>query len=746
MNVMKRLKMAQKLFPLLCLPFVSMNGWAQHAAPIELKVNADKQIATVPQQFNGTNIEDLNNQTNGGVFSQLLHGESFEENVEVDFLNLERKDYSKIYLVLDDRRVPHLITQSDIYHKIGWNNATDKYDFTTHDIYNATPFKKPEMLSGWKFNGRFLVFDSLPDNIQKTMLERINGKEQISKFWDKWTQGNPAYSYELLRNGQAYIGRQTQVISFESGTGEVGLLNRGLYKSGIRFLEGKEYEGILRVKSATPATIYLSLRDREGNILAKKGYALKGNNEYEKVEFALTPTASVNDGAFGITLKEQGRVELGFAFLQPGPWGRVNGYPLRKEFVDALKDLEIKAIRYNGSMVSTGADTYLYRWKRMLGPVDERRTSLRTGFNMYATHSFGFMEMLQLAEVIDAECIIGMSKDETAEDIRDFVEYVNGDASTTWGARRVQDGHAAPYRLKYIQVDNEKNLTPGYVKDVEKFAEAAWSVDPDMSIMLSVNIPKTGYPKSSKAYGLVADLVRWFIKQGQADKLCWDPHYGGSREFADDRKGFENEMGITIRRDLAEDFPGFSLNLHPMEENGWRCDWDRGLAHAHNWNTLQRYGNCFLMLGTANTFQPFGLHYMWNQGRIHYTPDAMWYQPSACIDKMMMQTWKPIVVETASACDSLLDITAKVNEQKTEMTLYVANMSDREQSVVITLDNFKMRSVTDAQVIGGCELTAYNTYDSQQNVVFRPVKVKASGSRIKAQLPKYSYTVINVKR
>lgn len=123
-------------------------------------------------------------------------------------------------------------------------------------------------------------------------------------------------------------------------------------------------------------------------------------------------------------------------------------------------------------------------------------------------------------------------------------------------------------------------------------------------------------------------------------------------------------MGIAIQRNLAEDFPGFHLNLHPMEENGWRCDWDRGLAHAHNWNTLQRYGNCFRMLGTANTFQPFGLHYMWNQGRIHYTPDAMWYQPSACIDKMMMQTWKPIVVETASSCDSLLDITAKVNERK----------------------------------------------------------------------------------
>lgn len=176
-------------------------------------------------------------------------------------------------------------------------------------------------------------------------------------------------------------------------------------------------------------------------------------------------------------------------------------------------------------------------------------------------------------------------------------------------------------------------MTLGYVKCVQKFAEAVWRVDPEMSIMLSVNIPKGGYPKGSIAYKLVSELVCWFIDKGKAEKLCWDPHYSGIRSFADNQEWFENEMGITIQRDLAEDFPGFMLKLHPMEENGWRCDWDRGLAHAHNWNTLQRYGNCFQMLGTANTFQPYGLYYMWDQGRIHYTTDAMWYQPSACIDE-----------------------------------------------------------------------------------------------------------------
>lgn len=115
-------------------------------SPVQLNVEASKQIATVPKLFNGTNIEDLNNQTNGGIFSQLLHGEAFEENIDVDFLNLKRGDYSKIYVVLDERKIPHLITQSDIYHRISWNNLTEKYDFNSKDIYNSPKFREPHII------------------------------------------------------------------------------------------------------------------------------------------------------------------------------------------------------------------------------------------------------------------------------------------------------------------------------------------------------------------------------------------------------------------------------------------------------------------------------------------------------------------------------------------------------------------------------------------------------------------------
>ena len=764
-------------------------AYSQNSVPVKIDINADDKIAGVTKLLNGTNIEDLNNQTNGGLFSQLIHGEAFQENIDPDFLNLETKDYSKIYVFLDERRIPHLISQSNIYNRISWNNITEKYDIYSREIYDHVLGKRPEIISGWKFYGRFLPFDSLPGNIQKILLDRVNGNEQISKFWNKRVSGNPQYRYTLERNGDAYMGRQTQVMSFTGGSGEVGIANHGLYKQGIRFEAGKPYDGVLRVKTDKSTSIYISLLDEKGNILAEKKFDLKGDGSYEKVTYELTPTGNTKKGGIGVSLKSPGEVRLGFMFLEPGTWGRVpGGWPIRTMFTDALKRQGIKAIRYNGSMVDVGNDTYLYRWKKMIGPVDERRVCLRNGFNLYATHSFGFIELLQAAEAIGAQAIIGMCMDETAEDIRDFVEYVNGPVTSTWGALRAKHGHPQPYNLKYIQVDNERGISNSYINCMKKFALAAWKVDPEMTIMTSLNIGGNGYRRDisdeqkkriqdlqkqiedlrqtpqgrqqitllqqqldrmqagTQQYKLASELVGWFIAQGKGDKIAWDPHYSGEISFADRGEAYLNEMGIILQRELAKDYPGYWLKLHPMEENGSRCDWNRGLAHAHNWNTNQRHGDSFVMLGTANTFQPHGLNYMWDQGRIHYTSDTIWFQPSALIDEMMMQTWKPNVLKTTSSVDSVLDVTAKINDAKNEMSIYVVNLSDKPQDAVININNFKYKAKAEVITIGDCDLTEYNTYDNMNNVAPKRKQASFSGKDAKYTFPRYSYTVITLKK
>ena len=732
---------------------------------IQINVNANKQIGTAKATFNGANIEDLNNQTNGGVFSQLIHGEAFEENVDVDFLNLPTNQYVQVYVVLDETRTPHFLSTANAYNRTTWNNLSDKYDFNSRELIDsyyqainpnskrrleqqATPPKpvKPMKIGDLNFYGRFVIFDSIPAQYQQILLDRINGDEQISRYWNK-IQKNTAKGKFTLKRGDAYMGRQNQVITFADGNGEIGIYNSGLNKQGIHLEANKPYDGILRLKSNGADVVYLSLRDSKGNILAEKPYTLKNDGSYEKVTFELTPSNTDPKGSFGISLKNKGEVELGFVFLQPGEWGRVKGLPVRKMMIDALKKQGISVIRYNGSMVDVGVDTYLYRWKKMIGPIDERRICFRNGFNPYATHTFGITEMLQVAEALDAQVMIGMNINETYEDIRDFVEYVNGDTSTKWGALRAAHGHPTPYKLKHIQVHNEQSISRGYVEGMKKFAEAAWEVDPEMNIITSLNIGSRleSYVRGGSQYELAKEMFAWFISKGKANNLGWDPHYSGAVNFADNTKSFENEMGITLQRALLEDL-GHKLTLYPMEENGSRCDWDRGLAHAHNWNTLQRYADCFTWLGTANTLQPHRQHYMWDQGRVHYTSNEIWFQPSAYEDEMMSNNWLFNVLDATSSQDKKLDVTAKTNDDKSELSIYVVNITNQPQKATINIDGYKFQSRAKIWTIGGCELTDYNTVEAKETVAPKIETVRIKSKNTQYTFPKYSYTVITLKK
>ena len=738
---------------------------AQVKETIQINVNADKQIGTAKATFNGANIEDLNNQTNGGVFSQLIHGEAFEENVDVDFLNLPTNQYVQVYVVLDETRTPHFLSTANAYNRTTWNNLSDKYDFNSRELIDsyyqainpnskrrleqqATPPKpvKPMKIGDLNFYGRFVIFDSIPAQYQQILLDRINGDEQISRYWNK-IQKNTAKGKFTLKRGDAYMGRQNQVITFADGNGEIGIYNSGLNKQGIHLEANKPYDGILRLKSNGADVVYLSLRDSKGNILAEKPYTLKNDGSYEKVTFELTPSNTDPKGSFGISLKNKGEVELGFVFLQPGEWGRVKGLPVRKMMIDALKKQGISVIRYNGSMVDVGVDTYLYRWKKMIGPIDERRICFRNGFNPYATHTFGITEMLQVAEALDAQVMIGMNINETYEDIRDFVEYVNGDTSTKWGALRAAHGHPTPYKLKHIQVHNEQSISRGYVEGMKKFAEAAWEVDPEMNIITSLNIGSRleSYVRGGSQYELAKEMFAWFISKGKANNLGWDPHYSGAVNFADNTKGFENEMGITLQHALLEDL-GHKLTLYPMEENGSRCDWDRGLAHAHNWNTLQRYADCFTWLGTANTLQPHRQHYMWDQGRVHYTSNEIWFQPSAYEDEMMSNNWLFNVLDATSSQDKKLDVTAKTNDDKSELSIYVVNITNQPQKATINIDGYKFQSRAKIWTIGGCELTDYNTVEAKETVAPKIETVRIKSKNTQYTFPKYSYTVITLKK
>lgn len=142
--------------------------------------------------------------------------------------------------------------------------------------------------------------------------------------------------------------------------------------------------------------------------------------------------------------------------------------------------------RFPGGCIVEGADLETrYQWKNTIGPVENRPlnenrwqyvTKSRFSPDYYQSYGLGFFEYFQLAEDIGAEPLpvlnVGMvcqfqNKEESAhvavsdlqpyiQDCLDLIEFANGDTATTWGRKRAEMGHPAPFNLKYIAIGNEQ--------------------------------------------------------------------------------------------------------------------------------------------------------------------------------------------------------------------------------------------------------------------------------------------------
>jgi alpha-L-arabinofuranosidase len=135
-----------------------------------------------------------------------------------------------------------------------------------------------------------------------------------------------------------------------------------------------------------------------------------------------------------------------------------------------------------------------YRWKQTIGDPAERRTQHNI-WEYEATHGLGYHEYLQLCEDLHAEPLFvincGMSHKEVVpmdkmpefvQDALDAIEYANGPSSTTWGARRAQNGHSAPFNLKYMEIGNE-NGGPRYHERYALFYDAIKAKCPQMHLV-----------------------------------------------------------------------------------------------------------------------------------------------------------------------------------------------------------------------------------------------------------------------
>jgi hypothetical protein len=508
---------------------------------------------------------------------------------------------------------------------------------------------------------------------------------EVSGMWRPISSGSAAGRYALVRE-QPFIGTQSQQIIFESGEGEIGIESQGLNRWGTNFVAGKPYEGYVWAKAQKPTTFYVALESRDG----AHAYAEQSLNvaagDWQRLNFALTPTQSDTAGRFAIKLKGAGEITIGHAFLQPGEWGRFRGLPVRRDVAEGLIAQGVTVLRYGGSMVNSPA----YDWKKMIGPRDRRPPYAGTWYH-YSSNGWGIPDFMQFCEAAGFEYIPAFNIDQKPADMAAFIDYAKADPGSEWGKKRAADGHAAAYHLRMMELGNEERVDETYAAKFEALASAIWAKDPKMILVVGdfaytqpIADPFHFAGADSRITSLIAhQRILKFAKQHDGE-VWFDVHVNTDHpepvnRTLDGMRSFDDA--------LAKIADGAKFKVVVFEFNSGNHAQKRALANAQAINVIERDGRVPIVC-VANCLQcDHQNDNGWDQGLLFLDPSHVWLQPPGYLTQMLSTSYQPQLVQ----CDvtggaAKLDANAKTDGKT--LVLQVVNSEEKAAGAQLHVGGF----------------------------------------------------------
>ena len=172
---------------------------------------------------------------------------------------------------------------------------------------------------------------------------------------------------------------------------------------------------------------------------------------------------------FVVSASALGTIWLTQVSLMPPTFhDRPNG--LRPDLMQKLGGMQPKFLRMpGGNYLEGNTIAERFNWKNTIGPIDQRPGHMGT-WGYRSSDGMGLLEMLEWCEDLHMQPVLAvwagfaLNRDYIAagpeltpyvQDALDEIEYVTGDVHTTWGARRLKDGHRDPFPLTYVEIGNE---------------------------------------------------------------------------------------------------------------------------------------------------------------------------------------------------------------------------------------------------------------------------------------------------
>jgi alpha-N-arabinofuranosidase len=237
-------------------------------------------------------------------------------------------------------------------------------------------------------------------------------------------------------------------------------------------------------------------------------FALTG--EYKKFPLNFTSKADTSNATLQISGTGKGSFHIGTVSLMPAD--NVSGF--RPDTIALLKQLHSGMWRLPGGNFLSDWD-----WHDAIGDVDKRPPMFDYAWNAMQVNDVGMDEFMTFCKLIDVDPYVTVNAGlGDAHSAAEEVEYLNGSASTYWGAIRAKNGHPEPYHIKYWNIGNEPWGTfqigytdlKYYVLKNNEFAAAMRKADPTITLIGSAKMMEPMWLKGEDRKKYVDNLDPMF--------------------------------------------------------------------------------------------------------------------------------------------------------------------------------------------------------------------------------------------
>ena len=500
--------------------------------------------------------------------------------------------------------------------------------------------------------------------------------------------------------------------------------------------------------------------------------------DWTRYEFDLPVTKSDQGARFAIRVFGVGSIWVDQASLMPSD--AVGN--LRPDVLDKVRALQPAFVRWPGGNVAQD-----YHWEWGVGPRDERPIWVNMSWdNDPEPADFGTIEYLEFCRLIGTEPNIVVnvegrgvtvveaaklraegrdirlhSRAATASEAANWVEYVNGDPSSTYGAMRARDGHPEPFGVVYWEIGNEiwgdwvrgHSDAATYADNARRYIRAMKAVDPSIKIiavgdedpawnrtvleeigdeidMLSVHHYR---PKDGDPPGFAALMARPLWYEGLYERLrVMIEELVPGREIGVALNEWNTTFGIPRQHTMESALYGARLmNVFERQGDLIRMSAVSDLINGWPGGVIQASRHDVFTTATYSVIEAYNRH------------RGDWRLSAEVNCDLAHDTADPVLGSAVPA----LDVTASTNDAGSELYLKVVNTSPDQSiraKVNIAKATGELAGSAAVTTITAPTLSTANTFSHPNRIRAAESTVRVVGSGFDIELPKHSVAVVKI--